>query len=475
MSYQSWSETIPDEYLNLQLGYKQWAMCTAVIAVIYLFLIHCPVIHEFFDLSWKIPLAVYFLAPIVELFGLWLFHHHQINKSQAICFILAASVFLEMSFALMIRHASPFGGAIIAVLFIFSATFHGFSYRASSSNPYMSIGTAIALLIPAIGVTSTPHLAIFAILFISSIGCSLMCGAYAVAGDKDRAENERLKLAFQAQMLTAETTRADRLTEVIRELSTWAHDMKNHLTSIDGCMLMLSPPPNLPKLPQTEAQREHLLQLIKKHHLDLRAGLDKSGKLIHALKTEEQQMDAFPLAPTIQQILNSIDCRFPHITVDCQLSQELPDKLKLYGGQLTFHRIIENIVINACEGNGSIGATKIIVTANLLKDEDAICVSIADNGPGFSAEQLSRPIQTFQTTKETGTGLGLYSSERLVQAHCGKLSRANAPEGGAIVTLILPVVATSSDDLQTDATGFPQASEAAVHDGGAPLSSTSSQ
>lgn len=473
MSYQAWSETIPDEYLNLQLGYKQWAICTAVIVIIYLFLIHCPVIHEFFDLSWKIPLAVYFLAPVVELFGLWLFYHNKIKKYQAIFFILAASVFLEMSFALMIRHASPFGGAIIAVLFIFSATFHGFAYRASSSNPYMPLGTAIALLIPAIGVTSMPHLAIFAILFISSIGCSLMCGAYAVAGDKDRAENERLKLAIQAQMLTAETTRADRLTEVIRELGAWAHDMKNHLSSVDGCMIMLSPPPDLPQLSQTEEQKEHLFQTIKQHHRDLRAGLDKSGKIIQALKTEEQKMDAFPLAPTIHQILNHIGCRFPRIAIDCQIDQDLPGEIKLYGGQLTFHRIIENIVINACEGDGTNSATKIFVELHHLKDEKAIRISITDNGPGFSAEQLSRPIQTFQTTKETGTGLGLYSTERLVLAHCGKLIRANAPDSGAIVSLTLPVVATSTDDFQTEPTGFPQISGVTAHTGGTPVSSTS--
>ena len=473
MSYQSWAETVPDEYLDLKLQYKQWTMCTAVIAIIYLFLIHCPVIHEFIELSWKTPLAVYFLAPVVELFGLWLFYHNKIKKYQAIFFILASSVFLEMSFALMVRHSSPFGGAIIAVLFIFSATFHGFAYRASSSNPYMPLGTAIALLIPAIGVTSAPHLAIFAVLFISSIGCSLMCGAFAVASDQKRAENERLKLAIQAQMLTAETTRADRLTEVIRELGTWLHDMKNHLSSVDGCMIMLSPPPELPQLPQTEEQKEHLFQLIKQHHRDLRAGLNKIDKIIQVLKTEEQQMDAFPLASTIQQILNSIGYRFPRIAIDCQIDQDLPGEIKLYGGQLTFHRIIENIVINACEGDGTKSATKIFVELHHLKDEKAIRVSITDNGPGFSAEQLSRPIQTFQTTKETGTGLGLYSTERLVLAHCGKLIRANAPDSGAIVSLTLPVVATSTDDFQTEPTGFPQTSEATAHTGGAPVSSTS--
>ena len=57
--------------------------------------------------------------------------------------------------------------------------------------------------------------------------------------------------------------------------------------------------------------------------------------------------------------------------------------------------------------------------------------------PGFDPASLMRELAAFGTTKTDGTGLGLYTAERLVVASGGQLLRANRPEGGAVVRVVL--------------------------------------
>ena len=462
--FQKIAESFPDECLDFNLLCRQWSLCTAFVAAGIVCSTLIPGIKEFIDLDWKTPALIYIFSPLVEIFGLYLFQKERITRIQAFFFTLASSIFLEISFALMIAKSSWRGGVIFSIIFLFTSAYHSFINRSSLKNPYIPIGIVISISISMSLNHSLEHFTIFVVLSILSIGSSFVVGIFSLNNDKKRAENERLKLAIQAQMLTDETTRADRLTEVIKEFSSWAHDMKNYLSNAEGCLLLLSPPKDLPKLPHSEAEKERLFDLIRQHHLDLRMGLDKTGKIIQSLKTEEQQMESVPLEITIDQIINTLHCRFTNIEINYHLEKDLPKDIKLYGGKTTLHRIIENLIINACEGNGVNGASKIRVEAHALHDEEIIRISVTDNGPGFTEDQLSKPIQALQTTKDTGTGLGLYSTERLVMAHCGKLTRANNPGGGATVSLILPIISQDSEGFQKESTVFPQTSKMVSND-----------
>jgi len=55
-------------------------------------------------------------------------------------------------------------------------------------------------------------------------------------------------------------------------------------------------------------------------------------------------------------------------------------------------------------------------------------LTIADDGPGFSEAMLSAPFRGFHTTKAGGTGLGLYTAERLLRASGGSLTIGNGDQ-----------------------------------------------
>jgi PAS domain S-box-containing protein len=64
--------------------------------------------------------------------------------------------------------------------------------------------------------------------------------------------------------------------------------------------------------------------------------------------------------------------------------------------------------------------------------------TISDNGHGVPASERARIFDAFRTTKARGTGLGLAITRRLIEAHDGRISAGDSPDGGAEFSICLP-------------------------------------
>ena len=99
----------------------------------------------------------------------------------------------------------------------------------------------------------------------------------------------------------------------------------------------------------------------------------------------------------------------------------------------------QNLILNAAQamqGHGTISAT-------IAADEHRQTVTIADGGPGIPDDVRARLFQPFFTTKARGTGLGLATVRRLIEAHGGTVAVDCPPAGGTIVTIAIPVRAAT--------------------------------
>jgi len=119
-----------------------------------------------------------------------------------------------------------------------------------------------------------------------------------------------------------------------------------------------------------------------------------------------------------------------------------PDLPTVTGDPLLLQQAFLNVVINAehaVEGAGSGGRIEIAGA----REHDHVLVTVRDNGPGLAEDLLPRIFEPFFTTKDVGkgTGLGLAITYGIVQEHGGAIQAANAPGGGAMFTLALPVSA----------------------------------
>jgi signal transduction histidine kinase len=77
-------------------------------------------------------------------------------------------------------------------------------------------------------------------------------------------------------------------------------------------------------------------------------------------------------------------------------------------------------------------------------DDNEVLISISDNGKGIDPEVMPRLFTRFATKSFDGTGLGLYISKNIVEAHGGKIWAENNSDGkGAIFSFSLPLLMSS--------------------------------
>jgi signal transduction histidine kinase len=94
-----------------------------------------------------------------------------------------------------------------------------------------------------------------------------------------------------------------------------------------------------------------------------------------------------------------------------------------------------NLLINGAQAMQGQGDIRIDISA-----ENGACrIAVADSGPGIPAEVRDKLFTPFVTTKARGTGLGLSTVKRLVEAHQGRIRVDSPPGGGTTVTIDLPI------------------------------------
>jgi two-component system sensor histidine kinase RegB len=71
--------------------------------------------------------------------------------------------------------------------------------------------------------------------------------------------------------------------------------------------------------------------------------------------------------------------------------------------------------------------------------DEGLQLTVSDSGPGFTAAQLATIGKPYQSSKGVGRGLGLFFAAALARRLGGRLTASNRAEGGADVTLILPL------------------------------------
>ncbi len=94
-----------------------------------------------------------------------------------------------------------------------------------------------------------------------------------------------------------------------------------------------------------------------------------------------------------------------------------------------------NLVVNAIQAVGRNGRVELRIVHQPAADE--LLIIVRDTGPGVSVEMQRKIFEPYFTTKNDGTGIGLWITQQIATAHGGSILVSNATEGGAIFTLHL--------------------------------------
>ena len=99
-----------------------------------------------------------------------------------------------------------------------------------------------------------------------------------------------------------------------------------------------------------------------------------------------------------------------------------------------------NVTVNALEAMPRGGRLEI----EARRDEKRVTVTFADSGPGIPAEDLARIYEPDFSTKEGGSGIGLYVARALVELHGGEIRVEGALDRGTRVLVSLPLAVDQS-------------------------------
>jgi PAS domain S-box-containing protein len=104
-----------------------------------------------------------------------------------------------------------------------------------------------------------------------------------------------------------------------------------------------------------------------------------------------------------------------------------------------FHQVVLNLLLNARQAMPEGGTIEIELTSERAEDGDWALVAVRDTGVGIDADVRDKLFTPFFTTKEDGTGLGLVTSKKIVEAHGGRISVDSVPGEGTCFTIALPM------------------------------------
>lgn len=231
-----------------------------------------------------------------------------------------------------------------------------------------------------------------------------------------------LKEALQARW-SSEQQRA-------RQTQALVHDMKTPLTIIGGNAEMLA------EEPLTPGQKE-MVGYIRSSAARAQAYVAALHQAAGGEEKEEpaQMLDA-------EELLAQVAAQTKPLAAakECILQVENNGPVQLRALPAALQRALVNILENAVRYSPKAGR----VTLRMQSGSDGAAVfTVRDQGPGFSPEALARATEPFwqqEAARSEGGhhGLGLAIAAETARRHGGTLRLANAPEGGALVTLSLP-------------------------------------
>lgn len=207
-----------------------------------------------------------------------------------------------------------------------------------------------------------------------------------------------------------------------------AHDFSNLLTIILGMQARIEGRDDVP---------EDVREMARMTRAAARRGGTILERLSRISGPRELRLERTDIARLLRETVALATPSLPEgLEIEIRTG-DLPARMWLDGESLQDSLL--NLVLNAREAIGT-EKGRITISAGPVGGE-WLEIRVEDTGPGFSPEALEKAVQPFFTTRRhaDGTGLGLSMVYDHVQLSGGHLILANRPEGGARVTLRLPL------------------------------------
>jgi len=233
----------------------------------------------------------------------------------------------------------------------------------------------------------------------------------------------------EVKRLEAEVQRAHTLAALGEMAATVAHEIRNPLGGIATFANLLG------RGLETDDPRRRLVNKITE-------GVGRLNRIVTSLLTYTRPLrlnaHRVNFADLVEEATAFFEIDLERTHADISIERRYPD------GALTcridpeqFQQVILNLLQNAIQAMPE-GGTLTVQVYQAAEDTSCGILCVRDTGIGMNSEVLEKLFTPFFTTKEDGTGLGLVTCKKIVEAHGGQIRVESRPEEGTRFFITVP-------------------------------------
>lgn len=228
-------------------------------------------------------------------------------------------------------------------------------------------------------------------------------------------------------------------------VSRLTHDLRTPLVAADRMLMLFQQgalgelsPTMLEAIATMARSNQNLLQMVN------------TLLEVYRFEAGRKTLSFFPidLRQLLQEVINELTplAEEKKLSIIAELNEQTAIN-KVMGDRLELHRLFTNLIGNAIKftdtGSITVRLNPAIAPKNISPKQQAtayVAVEIDDTGSGIALEEQATMFERFRqgSHKRSGSGLGLYLSRRIVEAHQGTITLNSEPGKGSVFTVYLP-------------------------------------
>jgi signal transduction histidine kinase len=215
----------------------------------------------------------------------------------------------------------------------------------------------------------------------------------------------------------------NRLADLGRMASHVAHEVRNSLVPVTLYMDLLK------RRLTTDVESMNILTKIEAGFIALDVTVND---LLNFTSHREPRWQTFSARDLVHEVCEALAPQMRAQAIAVEI--EAAPTVWVYADREMLRRAVLNLSLNAIDAMAKGG--ELVITA--FDGPRGFVLEVADSGQGLNQQQLRKVFEPFYTTKSNGTGLGLAIVHRIAEAHGGRITACNCPEGGAAFTIEIP-------------------------------------
>lgn len=207
------------------------------------------------------------------------------------------------------------------------------------------------------------------------------------------------------------------------------HDLKNHLSTLSLNLQLLGEDFGDPQSPK----ERRALDRVERLRGECQRLVDISNDFLRFARVKELDKVPADLLGFVEEMIDFYGpmARSHGIEIKVYVPSGLPP---VPLDRELFKQALLNLLLNAQQAMPKGGE----ITLQASVEAGSVLLSIIDTGKGMTAEQLAKAFKPFYSTRDGGTGLGLPTTKKILEAHGGSLSAESATGKGTRFTIRLP-------------------------------------